>query len=61
MSQQTTQEESRKAFRKDATYNAHHQAVTKWLQANPQIGFLNGGKYYKIVDGKTVNVAEFGQ
>ena len=61
MSQQTTEEESLKAYRRDTIYNEHHQAVTVWLRANPHIGWLNGGKYYKIVDGKTVNVVEFGQ
>ena len=31
-------------------------AIEKWLQANPEIGTLNGGKFYKFVDGKQVAV-----
>jgi len=54
-------EENRKANQKHEIYNAHHQAVTQWLLDNPHIGWLNGGKYYKIVDGKSIPVPEFGQ
>jgi len=54
-------EENRKAFRRDQVYSEYHQKVTEWLRENPHIGWLNGGKYYKIVDGKTVTVEELGQ
>lgn len=52
-------EENRKANQKREIYNAHHQAVTKWLRENPRVGWLNGGKYYIIENGKSVPVDEF--
>lgn len=54
-------ERNRRANRDAAVHNAHLLAVTQWLRDNPQIGSLNGGKYYKIVDGKTVSVKELGE
>ena len=30
------------------------EAVTQWLRSNPEIGVLNGGKFYKIVDNELV-------
>tara|TARA_R110000764_G_C10788756_1_gene357278 strand:- start:148 stop:315 length:168 start_codon:yes stop_codon:yes gene_type:complete len=41
-------EENRVADREAKIYSEHHQEVTAWLRANPRIGYLNNGKYYKI-------------
>ncbi len=30
------------------------EAIAQWLQSNPEIGVLNGGKFYKIVDNEVV-------
>ena len=54
-------EANRKANQATAAQNEKRQAVAKWLKTNPQIGELNGGKYYKIVNGETVTVQELGQ
>ena len=51
-------EENRKDFNKRIVINDHRRAVMEWLRKNPEIGSLNGGKYYRIVDGKTVMVKE---
>ena len=49
-------EEDRKAYIKDVAATEKKKAIEKWLQANPEIGTLNGGKYYKFVDGEQVAV-----
>lgn len=54
-------EENRQEFNKAASKKDHEQKVSIWLQANPQIGSLNSGKYYKIIDGNSISVSEFGQ
>lgn len=51
-------ETDRKAFNDTRLANEHNEKVTAWLARNPEIGALNGGKYYKIVASKTVSVAE---
>ena len=30
------------------------RAIAQWLRAHPEIGVLNGGKFYKIVDNEMV-------
>ena len=30
------------------------EAIAQWLRANPEIGVLNGGKYYRLVDNEVV-------
>jgi len=47
-------EENRVAFQDDLKKAAHKKALTKWLRDNPEIGELNGGKYYKMVDSEVV-------
>jgi hypothetical protein len=52
-------ESDRRAFNETRINNEHADKVAEWLKANPEIGVLNGGQYYKIVNGQTVPVAEF--
>ena len=54
-------EEDRKAFYKDQetikqaeTDAEDAERIQEWLNVNPEVGVLNNGKYYRIVDGKTV-------
>lgn len=37
----------------------HEKVIHEWLAKNPEIGVLNSGKFYKIVNGKTVAVKAF--
>ena len=49
-------EEDRKAYYKDIAATEKKKAIEIWLQANPEIGTLNGGTFYKFVDSKQVAV-----
>ena len=58
-------EKDRLAFYTDIVSIKHNDAtaikkekVRKWLQANPNIGELSSGTYYKIVNDKTVYIEE---
>jgi len=51
-------EQDRMAYNNDLAYFAHEKAVTEWLDNNPDIGVLNGGKYYRIAAGQAVPVKE---
>jgi len=51
-------EADRKAFYRDQAAKAHKEAVSKWLSENPEIGELNGSKYYRIENGQQIMVAE---
>ncbi len=42
------------AFNKATKARAYTDAITKWLKANPDIGVLNGDKYYRTINGQTV-------
>jgi len=37
--------------------NARRERVVAWLNANPEIGVLNGNKYYIMEDGEQVFVS----
>jgi hypothetical protein len=52
-------EADRKDFWESQKNINHKKAIAKWLSENPSIGVLNGGKYYKVVEGQMVNVKEF--
>ena len=51
-------EADRKAFNEARIANEHAAEVAVWLAANPEIGALNNGTYYKIENGEAINVAE---
>lgn len=53
------QEENRVAWNKAVAAEKHAEKVAAWLAANPDIGITSGGYYYKVVDGKAVEVEEF--
>ena len=52
-------ESDRKAYLADRAGQQHAYAVAKWLQENPGIGCLNGGRYYIMIDNQQVIVPEF--
>jgi hypothetical protein len=58
MSRHTTHEADRIANIKARSEQKHKEAVEQWLASNPEIGVLNGGKYYKVVGSKIVEVQE---
>ena len=51
-----TPEEAR-ADAKARETKQHQQAIQQWLIDNPEVGALNGGKYYIVNNGQIVNVA----
>ena len=42
------------AFNKATKARAYRNAIAKWLKANPDVGVLNGDKYYRTINGQTV-------
>ena len=58
MSRFSNYEADRKSNLAARSAKAHAEKVAKWLAANPEIGVLNGGKYYKILEGEVVSVKE---
>jgi hypothetical protein len=49
-------EADRKAFNRHVRDEAHKRAVAEWLSENPEVGVLNNGTFYRIVDGVAVSV-----
>lgn len=49
-------EENRLAWHRDQASNKRKEVISKWLHDNPEIGSLNGGKFYKIENGEQVFV-----
>ena len=49
-------EADRIAYNKAVKAEKEAHAVLTWLRANPEIGRLNSGKFYKIVNGEQVFV-----
>jgi len=47
-------ESNRILFQEDQQAIADKKAVANWLKDDPEIGVLNGPKYYKIVNGEVV-------
>lgn len=35
---------------------AHDKAIAEWLQNNPEVGTLNGGKYYRVVNNEVLYI-----
>jgi len=35
---------------------AHDTAIAEWLQDNPDVGILNGGKYYRVVNNEVLYI-----
>ena len=58
MSRFTYSEKECRADRAAIASKAHAKKVAEWLAANPDVGVLNGGKYYKVVDNSIVTVNE---
>jgi hypothetical protein len=52
------QEENRKAFADAKAEAEHKQKVKQWLRDNPEIGVLNGPKYYRFVNNVEIAVKE---
>tara|TARA_R110002020_G_scaffold73543_3_gene188648 strand:+ start:388 stop:570 length:183 start_codon:yes stop_codon:yes gene_type:complete len=48
--------EDHNAWIKDQKEITQKAKVTEWLKANPEIGELNGGKFYKFEDGQQIFV-----
>jgi len=51
-------EQDRKAFNSSLALTNRKKAVAEWLKANPEIGALNGGKYYRVINGQAIPVQE---
>jgi len=51
---QKVAEQNRIAFQESQKQTAQKIAVAKWLKDNPEIGELNGGRYYKISGSKVI-------
>jgi hypothetical protein len=49
-------ETDRQAFHADVAAKDRAQSIAEWLARNPDIGVLNGDRYYRIVDGQQVAV-----
>ena len=41
-------------FQEDQKAIADKKAIANWLKGDPEIGVLNGPKYYKIVNSKVI-------
>ncbi len=51
---QKVAEQNRIAFQESLKQEAEKTAVAEWLKDNPEIGELNGGRYYKISGSKVI-------
>lgn len=49
-------EDDRKAFNLEEDIRAREEKTAKWLADNPDVGVLNGFKYYRVIDGEMVFV-----
>ena len=54
-------EADRKAFNQHQEQVSYKRAVTEWLREYPQVGELNGGKFYIFKDGQQVEVNVFAE
>ena len=49
-------EADRIAFNLAMKKRDYQEAIAKWLKANPDVGVLNGDRYYRTINGETVMV-----